>query len=192
MRPTMDVVRKELEETLEFQLELIKKYPHLYSDNFLKDFYIPDYILFPGGNIEVPSDAPACPTLVFINSESSGQLGGELLVTYRSLLNQNQVFDLGEDAPDEVLHRVYLTLDYLRLNGDTLANNIKQRLRVIVAGGDGTVNVQNWLWREIVPSNSSSQYANSWFCAEGCLDVRFSAEKLYNDTQRIEAHNDYN
>ncbi|PWA98223.1 diacylglycerol kinase 5 [Artemisia annua] len=142
IRPTMDVVRKELEKTLEFQLELIMKYPHLYSDNFLKDFYIPDYILFPGGNIEVPSDAPACPTLVFINSKSGGQLGGELLVTYRSLLNQNQVFDLVEDAPDKVLRRVYLTLENLKLNGDELATKIERQLRLIVAGGDGTA---GWL-----------------------------------------------
>lgn len=112
------------------------------SSDFLKEFYIPDYILNPGGDVEVLRDAPSCPTLVFINSKSGGQLGGELLITYRFVLNQNQVFDLGEDAPDKVLHRLYLTLENLKLSGDDLAAKIEKNLRVIVAGGDGTA---GWL-----------------------------------------------
>lgn len=112
------------------------------SDNFLKDFYIPDYILIPGSKGEVLPDVPACPILVFINSKSGGQLGGDLLVTYRSLLNKNQVVDLGEEAPDKVLRRLYLTLESLKVNGDVLAPKIQERLRIIVAGGDGTA---GWL-----------------------------------------------
>nr|GEX73671.1 diacylglycerol kinase 5 isoform X2 [Tanacetum cinerariifolium] len=115
---------------------------HLSTESFLKEFYIPDYILIPGGDVEVLSHAPSCPTLVFINSKSGGQLGGELLVTYRSVLNQNQVFDLGEDAPDKVLRRLYLTLENCKLSGDDLATKIQKHLRVIVAGGDGTA---GWL-----------------------------------------------
>ncbi|GJR78628.1 diacylglycerol kinase 5 [Tanacetum coccineum] len=115
---------------------------HLSSDSFLKEFYVPDYILIPGGDVVVLSHAPLCPTLVFINSKSGCQLGGELLVTYRSVLNQNQVFDLGEDAPDKVLRRLYLTLENRKLSGDDLATKIQKHLRVIVAGGDGTA---GWL-----------------------------------------------
>ncbi|KAL8225941.1 hypothetical protein R6Q57_018498 [Mikania cordata] len=118
------------------------KNKHLSSEEFLKKFYIPDYILAPNGEVKVLSDAPACPTLVFINSKSGGQLGGELLATYRDVLNQKQVFDLGEDAPDKVLRKLYLTLENLKHRGDELAAKIEKQLRVIVAGGDGTA---GWL-----------------------------------------------
>ncbi|XP_050247332.1 diacylglycerol kinase 1-like isoform X1 [Quercus robur] len=112
------------------------------SDNSLKDFYIPNYILVPGSKVEDVSHVPACPVIVFINSKSGGQLGGELLVSYRAVLNKNQVFDLGEKAPDKVLHQLYVTLGTLKYSGDTLATEIEKRLRIIVAGGDGTA---SWL-----------------------------------------------
>lgn len=64
---------------------------HMKSENMLKDFYIPDYILVPGSEPPDARDIPECPVIVFINSKSGGQLGGELLVTYSSLLNKNQV-----------------------------------------------------------------------------------------------------
>lgn len=108
----------------------------------LKKFYIPNYILVPGSEGEYLPDVPECPVLVFINSKSGGQLGGDLLITYRSLLNKNQVVDLLEEAPDAVLHRLYLNLEKLKLNGDELALRIQENLRIIVAGGDGTA---GWL-----------------------------------------------
>lgn len=61
------------------------------SSTFLEQFYIPNYILNLDSQPEALSDAPECPVIVFINSKSGGQLGGNLLVTYRSLLNENQV-----------------------------------------------------------------------------------------------------
>lgn len=61
------------------------------SDNILKDFYIPNYMLLPESEVRDASHMPASPVLVFINSKSGGQLGGELLCTYRALLNRNQV-----------------------------------------------------------------------------------------------------
>ena len=57
----------------------------------LKEFTIPDYILLPGTENRGVTHLPACPVVVFINSKSGGQLGGELLVTFSLLLNQNQV-----------------------------------------------------------------------------------------------------
>ncbi|GAV74439.1 DAGK_acc domain-containing protein/DAGK_cat domain-containing protein [Cephalotus follicularis] len=112
------------------------------DDNFLKEFYIPDYILVPQAEVREASHLPACPVVVFINSRSGGQLGSQLLVTYRALLNKNQVFDLGDEPPDKVLHQVYVTLEKLKYSGDVFAAEIVKRLRIIVAGGDGTA---GWL-----------------------------------------------
>lgn len=60
---------------------------------FLNNFKIPDYILVPDSKVEKAHECdPVCPVLVFINSKSGGQLGGELLLTYRALLNEKQVY----------------------------------------------------------------------------------------------------
>lgn len=108
------------------------------SNKFLKEFYIPDYILNPDCQQETLSDVPNCPVIVFINSKSGGQLGGNLLVTYRSLLNENQVVDLLEEAPDKFLSKFYINLERLKQKEDDLAFKIQEKLRIIVAGGDGT------------------------------------------------------
>ncbi|KAL0733483.1 hypothetical protein Bca4012_009693 [Brassica carinata] len=110
--------------------------------DFLKEFYIPTYVLSPESEttLALPIAPPESPVLVFINSKSGGQLGGELLLTYRSLLNDKQVFDLGVETPDKVLRRIYLNLE--RLKDDDLACHIRDKLKIIVAGGDGTA---GWL-----------------------------------------------
>ncbi|WZY85832.1 hypothetical protein YC2023_032216 [Brassica napus] len=117
----------------------IEKYDAL--SDFLKKFYIPSYVLSPEDEaVAVPSTPPESPILVFINSKSGGQLGGELILTYRSLLNDKQVFDLNVETPDKVLQRIYLNLE--RLKHDALTCKIKEKLKIIVAGGDGTA---SWL-----------------------------------------------
>ncbi|CAN8326214.1 unnamed protein product [Cochlearia groenlandica] len=122
----------------------MEKYEKL--SEFTKKFYIPSYVLSTTHEEEeesvvmVPKSAPESPVLVFINSKSGGQLGGELILTYRTLLNDKQVFDLGVETPDKVLQRIYLNLE--RLKHDHLACRIKENLKIIVAGGDGTA---GWL-----------------------------------------------
>lgn len=139
-------------------------------DRTLREFCIPDYILLSGSEGKSVSHVPACPVIVFINSKSGGQLGGELLVSYSTLLNKNQVncfflflsfffvsiwvfffkvgqpvwwkdnfislmyqvFDLGKNAPDKVLQKLYATLETLKHNGDDFAAEIQNRLRIIV------------------------------------------------------------
>nr|CAD1841174.1 unnamed protein product [Ananas comosus var. bracteatus] len=115
---------------------------NLNSDCLLKEFYIPSYIMVPDSPVEHLSYVPSYPVIVFINTKSGGQLGGQLLVTCHELLNTVQVFDVGKDAPDKVLHNLYRNFKRLKSNGDNLAAEIEGRLRLIVAGGDGTI---SWL-----------------------------------------------
>lgn len=115
---------------------------NLKSDDVLESYYIPDYILVPGSEVNKPPRSPSCPVIVFINSKSGGQLGGDLLITYRSLLNENQVFDLVAVAPEKVLFDIYATLGKLKSEGDSFAADIESNLRIVVAGGDGTA---SWL-----------------------------------------------
>eukprot|EP00252_Welwitschia_mirabilis_P002329 TRINITY_DN1225_c0_g1_i3.p1 TRINITY_DN1225_c0_g1~~TRINITY_DN1225_c0_g1_i3.p1 ORF type:complete len:489 (-),score=89.29 TRINITY_DN1225_c0_g1_i3:760-2226(-) len=111
--------------------------------SLIAEMRIPDKYLFT--DMELPYDGaepPKCPVLVFINSRSGGQLGTQLLTTYRVLLNPVQVFDLDEQAPDNVLHRILGHLERLKSEGDYFATAIRKALRLIVAGGDGTA---GWL-----------------------------------------------
>jgi len=61
------------------------------GNDMMKEFYIPTYIFAPESPVEHVSQIPTCPVIVFINTKSGGQLGRNLIVTYRKLLNHAQV-----------------------------------------------------------------------------------------------------
>ncbi|XP_042009526.1 diacylglycerol kinase 5-like [Salvia splendens] len=115
---------------------------HLDNDEFIEKFHIPSSLLEQDTEVQCLPSKPEHPVLVFINSRSGGQLGGELLVTYRSILNEKQVIDLGEEAPDSVLRKVFINIERLKARGDESASEFEMNLKLIVAGGDGTA---GWL-----------------------------------------------
>ena len=50
-----------------------------------------------------------------------------------------QVFDISEYRPDKVLSRLFEALKAAEANGDVRARTVRQRLRILVCGGDGTI-----------------------------------------------------
>lgn len=79
---------------------------------------------------------------MFINTKRGGQLGENLLKTYRTLLNPFQIFDLDDKVPHQVLNNFLGHLERLKADGDNIATESRMNLRIIVAGGDGTA---GWL-----------------------------------------------
>jgi diacylglycerol kinase (ATP) len=76
------------------------------------------------GRIKIPDRRTTA--LVFVNSKSGGQLGGEdMLCHFKKHLHKAQVFDLAHTTPTEVL-RAY-------------RGNNMHRVRILCCGGDGTV-----------------------------------------------------
>ncbi|KAH0738260.1 hypothetical protein KY290_036965 [Solanum tuberosum] len=126
-------------EMLELMTDSETEHNHIH-----KDFYILTYILAlnASSNNLCLLDVHTCPVLVLINSKGGSQLGGELLCTFRHLLNKYKVFDLGDETPDSVLRRLYLNIERLKGNGDRCSVEIDERMRIIVAVGDGTA---GWL-----------------------------------------------
>lgn len=44
-----------------------------------------------------------------------------------------QVIDLGEEAPDGVLRRLFINLEKLKNTGDEVATELEKKLRIIVS-----------------------------------------------------------
>ncbi|KAG0610421.1 hypothetical protein M758_7G063800 [Ceratodon purpureus] len=83
--------------------------------------------------------APTCPILVFINSKSGGRLGPELMKHFEELISSYQVYDLAKHSPSAVLQYGLGCLDKMAKSGDECARKTLEKLRILVAGGDGTV-----------------------------------------------------
>ncbi|GAB2291500.1 Diacylglycerol kinase 4 [Dionaea muscipula] len=87
-------------------------------------------------------DPPESPLVVFINSRSGGRRGPELMQRLQHLIGEEQVFDLKDVKPDEFVQYGLGSLEQLASNGDYCAKETREKIRVVVAGGDGTV---GWL-----------------------------------------------
>ncbi|GAA0164747.1 kinase [Lithospermum erythrorhizon] len=85
-----------------------------------------------GGVVEAP-------LVVFINSNSGGRHGPKLKERLQALMAQEQVFDLQDVKPHEFVQYGLACLEKFAALGDNCAKETREKLRVVVAGGDGTV-----------------------------------------------------
>ncbi|KAG0463146.1 hypothetical protein HPP92_021622 [Vanilla planifolia] len=82
---------------------------------------------------------PEAPIVVFVNSHSGGRLGPIVKGRLIELIGQEQVFDLAETKPCDFVQYGLACLENLADQGDYCARSTRENLRVMVAGGDGTV-----------------------------------------------------
>jgi len=82
---------------------------------------------------------PDTPLIAFINAKSGGKVGPQLATILFRSLGQSQVFDVTKHHPRDVLSALFKNLIEAEAQGDTEAAYIRKTLRILVAGGDGTV-----------------------------------------------------
>lgn len=82
---------------------------------------------------------PEAPIIVFVNSRSGGRHGAVLKGWLQELMGEEQVLDLSDVRPSEYVHYGLGCLENLASLGDNCAKLTRERLRIMVAGGDGTV-----------------------------------------------------
>ncbi|KAK9715538.1 hypothetical protein RND81_06G171500 [Saponaria officinalis] len=87
---------------------------------------------------EVVDGGPESPMVVFVNSRSGGRHGPELKLRLQQLMGEEQVYDLSDVKPNELVKYGLGCLEQLSKN-DPVAKHTREKLRVVVAGGDGTV-----------------------------------------------------
>ncbi|KAJ0746316.1 putative diacylglycerol kinase (ATP) [Helianthus annuus] len=96
-------------------------------------------VIAAGGRDAPPIAAPEAPVVVFINSKSGGRLGPELKDLLQDLMSEEQVFEVLKVKPHKFIQFGLGCLEMLASLGDSCAKETRERLRVVVAGGDGTV-----------------------------------------------------
>ncbi|KAI3803121.1 hypothetical protein L1987_31270 [Smallanthus sonchifolius] len=83
--------------------------------------------------------APESPLVVFVNSKSGGRHGSDLISRLQDFMGEEQVFDLQNVKPHELVKYGLACIENFAALGDCCAKETRERLRIIVAGGDGTV-----------------------------------------------------
>ncbi|KAL9242250.1 hypothetical protein vseg_016270 [Gypsophila vaccaria] len=83
-------------------------------------------------------EPPHCPMVVFVNSTSGGRHGPDLKLRLQDLMGDEQVYDLSDVKPNEFVQYGLACLEQLSLC-DPIAKQTREKLRVVAAGGDGTV-----------------------------------------------------
>ncbi|KAI3775325.1 hypothetical protein L1987_49896 [Smallanthus sonchifolius] len=83
--------------------------------------------------------APESPLVVFVNSKSGGHHGSDLISRLQDFMGEEQVFDLQNIKPHELVKYGLACIENFAALGDCCAKETRERLRIIVAGGDGTV-----------------------------------------------------
>ncbi|KAM3190294.1 hypothetical protein ACQJBY_068465 [Aegilops geniculata] len=86
-----------------------------------------------------PEDAPENPLVAFVNPRSGGRLGPVLKSRLQELIGEDQVFDITVVKPSAFVEYGLGCLEQLADSGDHSARSVRNNLRVMVAGGDGTV-----------------------------------------------------
>lgn len=82
---------------------------------------------------------PDTPLIAFINAKSGGKVGPQVATILFRSLGQSQVFEVTEHHPRDVLSALFKNLTEAEAKGDAEAAHIRKTLRILVAGGDGTV-----------------------------------------------------
>ncbi|XP_010452685.1 PREDICTED: diacylglycerol kinase 4-like [Camelina sativa] len=82
---------------------------------------------------------PEVPLMVFVNPKSGGRQGPIIKERLQNLIGEEQVFDLTEVKPNEFIRYGLGCLEAFASRGDECAKDIREKMRIVVAGGDGTV-----------------------------------------------------
>ncbi|XP_020203289.1 diacylglycerol kinase 7-like [Cajanus cajan] len=83
--------------------------------------------------------APSTPLVVFINPRSGGRCGPILKERLQHLMSEEQVLDMLDVKPHEFIQFGLGCLEMLAGLGDSCAKETRERIRIVVAGGDGSV-----------------------------------------------------
>lgn len=93
---------------------------------------------------------PEAPLIVFVNFKSGGRMGPALSFCFNRALSKAQVFDLSQYRPNKVLQKIWDNFAEAEAAGDPNAKYYRDNLRILAAGGDGTV---AWLMKTIKDLN---------------------------------------
>ncbi|XP_078171622.1 diacylglycerol kinase 4-like isoform X1 [Carex rostrata] len=91
---------------------------------------------------EEEEEPPENPLVVFVNCKSGGRHGPILKGRLQELIGQAQVLDLSLVKPSDFVQYGLACLELLAKSGDFCARTTRENLRIMVAGGDGTI---GWL-----------------------------------------------